>query len=159
MAVQRTYHNAYDTHYHLVFPVKYRKALLKNEITLALNHLAQEIGERYDIEFEKLGYDHDHIHILASFPPKYGVSDVVRIFKSITAKQLFNQFPALKKELWGGEFWSDGFYMATVSERGDWATVERYVTNQGKTRSELHQLPLFTTQARPRDIPRGSAPG
>jgi len=158
MSVIRTTHNAYDTHYHIVFPVKYRKALLVDEVPLAVNRLAQEIGERYDIEFEKLGYDQDHIHMLVSFPPKYGGSDVVRIFKSITAKQLFKQFPALRKELWGGEFWSDGFYFATVSERGNWATVERYVTNQGKAKSDLHQLPLFTTQDRPRDIPRGSAP-
>ncbi|MEI8328267.1 MAG: IS200/IS605 family transposase [Candidatus Taylorbacteria bacterium] len=83
MAVTKTYHNAYDTHYHIVFPVKYRKALLKDEIPLAINHLAQEIGERYDIEFEKLGYDQDHIHILASFPPKHGGSDVVLRWKFI----------------------------------------------------------------------------
>ena len=144
MAVERTYHNAYTTHYHIVFPVKYRKALLAGEIPLTINHLAQEIGERYEIEFEKLGYDKDHIHILASFPPKYSGSEVVGIFKSITAKQLFKQFPELRKDLWGGEFWSDGFYFATVSERGDWKSVERYVTNQGKTIDELHQLPLFT---------------
>jgi putative transposase len=157
MAVTRTVHNAYNTHYHVVFPVKYRKALLVGDIPLAINHLAQEIGERYDIEFEKLGYDNDHIHILASFPPKYGGSEVVRIFKSITAKQLFKQFPALRTELWGGEFWSDGFYFATVSERGNWHVVEQYVANQGKTKDELHQLPLFT-KAEPPVIPRGSAP-
>ena len=157
MAVTRTTHNAYNTHYHIVFPVKYRKALLIGDIPLAINHVAQEIGERYDIEFEKLGYDNDHIHILASFPPKYGGSDVVRIFKSITAKQLFKKFPALRKELWGGEFWSDGFYFATVSERGNWQVVEQYVASQGKTKDELHQLPLFT-KAEPPVIPRGSAP-
>ena len=144
MAVKKTWHNAYDTHYHLVFPVKYRKALLVEAVPLAINHLAQEIGQRYDIEFEKLGYDKDHIHILTSFPPKYGGSDVVRIFKSITARELFKQFPALRKDLWGGEFWSDGFYLATVSERGNWQVVERYVASQGKTKDELHQLPLFT---------------
>ena len=144
MAVKKTWHNAYDTHYHLVFPVKYRKALLVKAVPLAINHLAQEIGQRYDIEFEKLGYDKDHIHILTSFPPKYGGSDVVRIFKSITARELFKQFPALRKDLWGGEFWSDGFYFATVSERGNWQVVERYVASQGKTKDELHQLPLFT---------------
>ena len=144
MAVKKTWHNAYDTHYHLVFPVKYRKALLVEAVPLAINHLAQEIGQRYDIEFEKLGYDKDHIHILTSFPPKYGGSDVVRIFKSITARELFKQFPALRKDLWGGEFWSDGFYFATVSERGNWQVVERYVASQGKTKDELHQLPLFT---------------
>ena len=144
MAVKKTWHNAYDAHYHLVFPVKYRKALLVNDLPLAISKLALEIGERYDIEFEKLGYDKDHIHILTSFPPKYGGSDVVRIFKSITARQLFKQFPALKQDLWGGEFWSDGFYLATVSERGNWQVVERYITSQGKTKDELHQLSLFT---------------
>jgi len=144
MAVKKTWHNAYDAHYHLVFPVKYRKALLTNDIPLAISKLALEIGQRYDIEFEKLGYDKDHIHILTSFPPKYGGSDVVRIFKSLTAKHLFKQFPALKQDLWGGEFWSDGFYLTTVSERGNWQAVEKYIASQGKTREELHQLPLFT---------------
>ena len=142
MTVIKTHHNAYDTHYHIVFPVKYRKALLNNEIQLAINHTAQEISKRYDIDFEKIGCDNDHIHILTSFPPKHSSSDVVRIFKSITVKQLFKQFPELKKDLWGGEFWSDGFYMATVSERGNWQAVEKYVSNQGKTK-EQPQLKLF----------------
>ena len=143
MTAKKTHHNAYTTHYHIVFPIKYRKALLAGDIPLAINHLAEEIALRYDIEFEKMGYDNDHIHILASFPPKYSGSEVVGMFKSITARELFKQFPSLKKELWGGEFWSDGFYFATVSERGDWKTVERYVSSQGKTMDELHQLPLF----------------
>ena len=143
MSLVRTHHNIYDTHYHIVFPVKYRKALLKDDIPLAISDIAREIGERYDIEFEKIGYDQDHIHLFTSFPPKWGGSDVVRIFKSITAKQLFFRFPELKKELWGGEFWSDGFYMATVSERGNWAAVERYVANQGKTTGTPQQLRLL----------------
>ena len=144
MALKKTHHNVYDTHYHIVFPVKYRKALLQNDIPLAIAKLAEEIALRYDIEFEKIGCDQDHIHLLVSFPPKYGGSDVVRIFKSITARLLFKQFPLLKKDLWGGEFWSDGFYFATVSERGDWKTVERYVANQGKTSDVPQQLLLLT---------------
>ena len=144
MAVLRTNHNAYDTHYHLVFPVKYRKSLLNNDVPLAITAIAQEIALRYDLTFEKIGTDGDHIHLLCSFPPKYSGSDVVRIFKSITARELFKQFPALKRDLWGGEFWSDGFYLATVSERGDWKTVERYVANQGKAREQLSQLRLLT---------------
>lgn len=144
MVVVRTHHNAYSTHYHIVFPVKYRKALLNTEITLAINHIAKEIEQRYEIEFEKLGTDNNHLHILTSFPPKYSGSDVVRIFKSITAKQLFKQFPELKKELWGGEFWSYGFYIATVSERGNWKAVEQYVTNQGKDGDKPQQLRLIT---------------
>jgi putative transposase len=133
MALEKTYHNTYDTHYHIVFPVKYRKALLTKEIPFAISQIAEEIAIRYDIEFEKIGYDKNHVHILLNFPPRISGSNVVRIFKSITARELFKQFPLLKKELWGGEFWSDGFYISTVSERGDWKTVERYVANQGKT--------------------------
>ena len=51
MAILRTNHNAYDAHYHLVFTVKYRKALLNQAIPLAISALAQGIAERYDIEF------------------------------------------------------------------------------------------------------------
>ena len=136
MGLEKTFHNVYNTHYHIVFPVKYRKVLLTDEIPLAIKDIAQEIGLRHDIDFEKIGTDGNHIHLLASFPAKLGGSDVVRIFKSITAKQLFLRFPALKKELWGGEFWADGFYLATVSERGNWRMVERYVSSQGKTTNE-----------------------
>lgn len=144
MTIKKTYHNVYNTHYHIVFPVKYRKALLQNDIPLAISKLAKEIAIRYDIEFEKIGYDQDHIHILLNFPPKHSGSKVVRIFKSITARELFKQFPLLKKELWGGEFWSDGFYFATVSERGNWKAVEQYVANQGKTMKKTYQLRLLT---------------
>jgi len=143
MALVRTHHNAYDTHYHIVFPVKYRKALFDNDIPLAIKQIAGEIGERYDIDFEKIGCDGDHIHILASFPPKLSGTDVVRIFKSITARELFARFPHLKKDLWGGEFWSDGFYFATISERGNWRVVERYVAEQGKTKDASKQLRLL----------------
>ncbi len=144
MSPIKTFHNAYETHYHIVFPVKYRKSLLTDEIPLAIVEIAREISERYDIEFEKIGTDVNHIHILTSFAPKYSGSDVVRMFKSITAKQLFARFPQLRKELWGGEFWSDGFYLATVGERGNWKAVEQYVSNQGKTMQESQQLRLLT---------------
>src|SRR3989338_2133919 len=100
----------------------------------AIKNIAQEIASRYDIDFEQIGTDGDHMHLLVSFPPKYSGSDIVRIIKSITARELFRQFPALKKDLWGGEFWSDGFYLATVSERGNCQVVERYVASQGKTK-------------------------
>jgi putative transposase len=130
--VKRAYHCAYQTHYHIVFPVKYRKALLHEEITLTIKTLAHEIGARYEIDFEQIGCDKDHIHILCSFHPKYSIGEIVRKFKSITARELFLKHAWLKKELWGGEFWSDGYYVATVGERGNWKIVERYVKNQGE---------------------------
>ena len=127
MVVKKSNHCAYQTHYHLVFPVKYRKALLSVEVEEMIVAVARAIAERYEIEFEQIGCDKDHIHILCSFHPKYSIGEVVRKFKSITARELFKKFPDLKKELWGGELWSDGYYAATIGEGGNWAVVKKYV--------------------------------
>jgi putative transposase len=137
-------HSTYNTHYHIVFPVKYRKALLNFHITKAIREIAADISVRYDIEFDQIGCDQNHIHLLVTFAPRYAGSDVVRIFKSITAKQLFKRFPELRSDLWGGEFWSDGFYMATVGERGNWEVVKQYVAKQGKAMNDPTQLKLIT---------------
>ena len=143
MGVTRGHHCVYTTHYHIVFPVKYRKALLDERLSGAIQEIAKAIQERYQIEFENIGTDGDHIHLLCSFHPKYSGSQVVGMFKSLTARELFKRFPELRKQLWGGELWSDGYYLATVSERGNWKTVERYVANQGKTMSTATQLTLW----------------
>src|SRR3989344_5591289 len=81
MGVIHSNHCVYDAHYHLVFPVKYRKALLEPHISRAIQDIAKEIEERYDITFEKLGTDGNHIHILCSFHPKYSGSQIVGMFK------------------------------------------------------------------------------
>lgn len=111
--------------------MKYRKALLSENIVLRIKQLANEIEQRYGMEIEQLGCDEDHIHMLVSAHPKYAPGQLIRLFKSITGRELFKSFPELKKELWGGEFWTDGYYAATVSEKGNWGVVERYVKNQG----------------------------
>ena len=122
--------------------MKYRKALLSTEIGQEIKRISEEISERYEIEFERIGSDRNHIHILCSFHPKYSISECVRKFKSITARELFLRFRVLKKELWGGEFWSDGYYVATVGERANWEVVEQYIKSQGK-KPEEEQLRLF----------------
>ena len=142
MGAVHSNHCVYDTHYHIVFPVKYRKALLAEQLAVAVLEIAKEIEQRYEIAFERIGTDGDHIHILSSFHPKYSASQIVGAFKSITARELFKRFPQLRKDLWGGEFWTDGYYVSTVSTKGDWAAVERYVANQGKA-SSINQLTLW----------------
>jgi len=132
-------HHAYDAHYHIVFPVKYRKALLREDITTYIKEIAQNIEERYDITFDQIGCDQNHIHLLTSFPPTMHGGEVVRIFKSITARELFKQFPDIKKDLWGGNFWSAGYYFATVGKRGDWNIVKNYVKKQGVEGNMLGQ--------------------
>lgn len=145
MAVTKSWHCAYEIHYHIVFPVKYRKALIRPDIDAELVRIADEIHDRYDIEFEQMGADQDHIHLLCSAHPKLSIGTIVRVYKSITARELFRTFPDLKHELWGGEFWSDGYYVATVGQRNNWETVVNYVKNQGKQSAvKLRRFPQLT---------------
>ena len=141
--VRKGYHCVWQIHYHIVFPVKYRKALLDEEVVGIIRETAVGIGERYAIEMEAMGMDKDHVHILCSTHPKMSPGEVVRVFKSITAREIFRGRPIVRKELWGGEFWTDGYYVATVGERGNWKTVEEYIMSQGKPKEELKQLELF----------------
>lgn len=141
--VKKGSHCAWQIHYHVVFPVKYRKGLLDEDVVRIIVETARGIEERYDIEFERIGCDGDHIHILCTAHPKVSPGQIVRVFKSITARAIFQGKPAVKKALWGGEFWTDGYYVATVGERGGWEVVERYVRNQGKPPEVLRQLTLF----------------
>ena len=87
-----------------MFPVKYRKALLEEEVVEIIKETTIGIQERYAIEFEALGMDRDPIHILCSAHPKVALGGIVRIFKSITARVVFRRKPTIKKELWGGSF-------------------------------------------------------
>ena len=142
MKLNKGTHCAYQTHYHIVFPVKYRKSLLNESHVHYILEISKQLELRYDFEIESIGCDLNHIHLLCSFHPKYSICSWVRLFKSITSRELFKKFPEIKKDLWGGEFWSDGYYVGTVGERGNWRVVERYVRSQGKESSD--QLRLIT---------------
>ena len=142
-SVRKGYHCAWQTHYHIVFPVKYRKSLLDEEVIKIIKETSEAIEQRYEIEMEAMGMDGDHVHLLCGGHPKLSIGRIVQIYKSLTAREIFRRKPEVKKELWGGEFWSDGYYAATVGERGNWATVEKYVMKQGTPKEELKQYRLF----------------
>ena len=127
----------------MVFPVKYWKALLGDVVTTIIQETATEIAERFPIEMEAMGTDQNHIHLLCSAHPKMAPGRIVQIFKRITAREIFRRKPAVKRVLWGGEFWTDGYYVATVGERANWQIVGRYVQRQGQPQEDLRQLRMF----------------
>jgi putative transposase len=123
--------------------VKYRKALIDRRVEVVVEETVRGIGERYEIEMEALGMDKDHVHLLCGAHPKIAPGNIVMKFKSITARELFRRERWLKEELWGGSFWSSGYYVGTVGERANWAIVEKYVLEQGKRKKDLRQLTLW----------------
>jgi putative transposase len=108
-------HNVSVLLYHFVFPAKYRKVVLTDEVDALLKEFCIEISKRYEIIFVEIGTDKDHVHFLVQSVPTYSPTKIVRILKSITAREIFKKVPSVKTKLWGGEFWSDGFYVGTVS--------------------------------------------
>tara|TARA_A100001011_G_C13632984_1_gene564786 strand:+ start:94 stop:495 length:402 start_codon:yes stop_codon:yes gene_type:complete len=132
--------------YHLVFPAKYRKAIFDKQVDKELKEVCLEIELRYEIKFLEIGTDKDHVHFLVQSVPMYSVKKLVQTIKSLTAREIFRRCPHVKKLLWGGEFWSDGYFASTVGKHGDEAMIGSYVKNQGGQYRQLHsdhQLVLF----------------
>ena len=102
--------------YHLVFPAKYRKAVIDEYVDQVMKNICLEIEKRYQINFLEIGTDEDHAHFLVQSVPTYSVTKIVTTVKSIAARGVFRECPGVKKELWGGEFWTDG-YLASMEMR------------------------------------------
>ena len=140
-------HNKTLLLYHLVFPLKYRKSVITEEVGEGLKQICLSISERYEVHFIEIGYESDHVHFLVQSVPSYSVSKMITMLKSITAKRLFQKFPEIKAKLWGGKFWTSGFYANTVGQYSNEEVIRAYVKNQGMEQEyiKVHsdQLTLF----------------
>ncbi len=139
-------HNVTVLLYHLVFPAKYRKAVFDEKVDKELKEICLEIERRYQLKFLEIGTDKDHVHFLVQSVPMYSVTKLVTMIKSLTAREMFKRRPEVKKILWGGEFWTDGYFASTVGKHGDENMIGKYVKNQGNTYEKLHedrQLAMF----------------
>lgn len=139
-------HNVTVLLYHIVFPTKYRRLVIDERIDNAIKDICLEIEKRYEMHFLEIGTDKDHIHLLVQSVPTYNVTQIVTTIKSITAREVFKLYPDVKKILWGGEFWTDGYFVSTVSKHGNEDTVKNYVKTQGQEYKKMHedrQLKLF----------------
>jgi putative transposase len=141
-------HNVSVILYHYVCPAKYRKVVFSLEVDNTIKDTCIEISKRYQVHFLEIGTDKNHVHFLVQSVPMYSPTKIITLIKSITAREVFRHHPEVKKILWGGEFWSDGYFINTVSKFGDESTISKYVKEQGleKTYKVLHkttQLTLF----------------
>ena len=143
----RKSHNVTILLYHIVCPAKYRRVVFTDEVDRVLKDTCLEIAKRYEITFIEIGTDQDYVHFLVQSVPTYSPTEIVRIIKSLTAREVFKHMPSVKKKLWGGQFWTDGYYMSTVGRHGSEDTIRTYAKQQGheKDYQQLHvqQLRLF----------------
>ena len=142
-------HNVSLIIYHLVCPAKYRKEIFSEGVSTTLKQTCVELGNRYEISFLEIGTDDDHVHFLIQTIPHRSVTNMVKIIKSITAKQIYHKHPEVKKFLWGGHIWTMGYYINTVGQYGNLKMIQNYVKNQGVPNyTQLHtqQPTLFTIE-------------
>jgi REP element-mobilizing transposase RayT len=102
----------------MVFPAKYWKAVIDKQVEEVVKEVCLEIEKRYEMKFLEIGEDEKHMHFLVQSVPTYAVRKRVRVVKSLTVKEVFRRCPQVKKQLWGGRFWTDGYYVSTVGQHG-----------------------------------------
>lgn len=133
--------------YDLVLPIKYLRKVITDVIGISLKAVCLDISERYEINFIEIGYESAHVHFLLQSIPTYSVSEIVVKLKSLTARELFLRHPDIKKQLWGGSFWTSGYYANTVGLYGSRDVIRTYVSSQGNAKEyrKLYdgQLSLF----------------
>ena len=134
--------------YHFVFVAKYRRVVVSEEVDLLIRDVCLEISKRFELRFLEIGSDGDHIHFLIQSVPRYSPTEIAKKVKSITAREVFSSIPSVKKKLWGGEFWSDGYYVSSVGEHANEDVIREYIHRQGEARDyrELHKAAPMLTQ-------------
>ena len=133
----------YDTKYHLVWAPKYRKWILRGEIRDRAKELFKEIAQYHGFEIEEMEVAADHVHIFISYPPKYSISKVVGILKAVSAREIRKEFPRVKEQLWGGEFWEDGYFARTVGDKVTAEVIKKYIRFHKDRAERPEQLQLF----------------
>lgn len=131
--------------YHLVCPAKYRRKVFSGKVEESLKEICLGIDERYEIHFIEIGTDEDHVHFLLQSVPVMAPDRISRIIKSITAKEIFKRHPEVKEYLWGGKFWTSGYYMNTVGAYANEKVIKEYVAKQGGKYRQVYrgQMELF----------------
>ena len=125
--VKRTSHAVYDLKYHFVWIPKYRKRILNENIAKRVEEIFREIAQMYEFEIETMAVVQEHVHVFLSAPPKYSPGEIVRILKSRSAKIVFKEFPQVRKDLWAGELWSDGYFVRSVGDQVTTEVIKRYI--------------------------------
>ena len=132
-------HNKSALLYHLVCPVRYRREVITEQVEKTIVATCLEISERYEMHFLEIGVDIDHVHFLIQSVPTLSPKQIAQIVKSITARKVFEKNQEVKKMLWGGKFWTSGYYVNTVGLYGSKEMISNYVKQQtNKSYKQLH---------------------
>jgi len=142
VSVRRTKHAVYELKYHLVWIPKYRKHIFSREISEYLKEVFKRIGDEYGFRIDTMEVVEDHVHIFLEAPPRYSPAEVVQVMKSISGREVFKKFPKLRKQLWAGELWNDGYFVRSVGDKVTADIIRKYIKYQTHE-DNSNQLRMF----------------
>lgn len=119
----------YDLNYHVVWCVKYRRRLLEGEIEQRLKKILLETSLDVQAEIIEMETDKDHVHLLISCDPQFGIHRVVKRLKGKSSRLLRQEFPSLKSRL--PTLWTNSYFVSSVGG-ASLETVKQYIENQQK---------------------------
>ena len=139
----------YETLYFSISWVRFLEACFGFFSGVIVAGMSDYRHKRHNVSSLEIGTDKDHVHFLVQSVPSYSPTKIVKLIKSLTAREIFHRVPTVKKRLWGGEFWSKGYCISTVGRHGNEEVIRQYVRQQGSEKgyAQLHrqdvQLGLF----------------
>ncbi len=137
MEIRRTKHAVYELKYHLVWVPKYRARILGGEVTDYLKGVFAEIAEEYEFRIDTMEVKADHVHVFIEVPPSYSPSEIVQILKSISARELFKKFPKMRKLMWSGKIWNEGYFVRSVGDKVTTEVIRKYINYQNREDKEI----------------------
>ena len=140
MTLRRTSHAVYEAGYHLVWCPKYRKSILTGEVCKRVKAVFFEIASQFDFEIQECEIAEDHVHILISFPPRYSVSKVVAILKSISGSKILKEYSDVRKKLWAGHLWEQGYFFRTVGEQVTEDVIKKYIQKHSFSQDQFEMF-------------------
>ena len=142
MELRRSSHAVYELKYHLVWVPKYRARILGGEVSRHLKKVFREIAEEYEFNIVTLEIMEDHVHILIEAPPAYSPSHIVQVMKSISARELYKKFPKMKRQMWSGKIWNEGFFVRSMGDKVTAEVIKKYIQYQ-KQEDNPKQAKMF----------------
>jgi REP-associated tyrosine transposase len=130
VGIRRTKHAVYELKYHLVWVPKYRAQVLGGEERHYLKEVFKGIAEEYEFQIDTMEVMSDHVHIFIETPPSYAPAKVVQIMKSISAKELYKRYPELRKKMWSGAIWGEGYFVRSVGDVVTSEVIRKYINYQ-----------------------------
>lgn len=130
--MQQLNHSAHSTHtlyFHLIWCVKYRRTVLTHQIGDRVKEIILQIAKEQNAIVEAVETEPDHLHVMLNLKPTHSIPKLVQLFKGRSARIIFEEYPHLKRRLWGGHLWSPSYYIATAGG-APLETLKNYVECQ-----------------------------